>query len=207
MATSGSWRIFRRMCSVPKITYGQYRCLLTPPAQEPSKVIQTLYKHVVGASKNFDPKFYDWWQEKLLKILPTDQSQLPARRMLDSFDSAIIPVASDLEFREKYLGSSGNIRVGRLLEDMDIFSVYLVYKHVLNPLRPADMFVSPWKIVTGLVDQIDFTGVLRPDCDIRISGHVTWVGQSSAETTLHLEQAFDGSWVKITEARFVLVAR
>ena len=207
MATSGSWRIFRRMCSVPKITYGQYRCLLTPPAQEPSKVIQTLYKHVVGASKNFDPKFYDWWQEKLLKILPTDQSQLPARRMLDSFDSAIIPVASDLEFREKYLGSSGNIRVGRLLEDMDIFSVHLVYKHVQNPLRPADMVVSPWMIVTGLVDQIDFTGVLRPDCDIRISGHVTWVGQSSAETTLHLEQAFDGSWVKITEAKFVLIAR
>ena len=207
MATSGSWRVFRRMCSVPQITFGQYRCLLTPPAQEPSKVIQTLYKHVVGASKNFDPKFYDWWQEKLLKILPTDQSQLPARRMLDSFDSAIIPVASDLEFREKYLGSSGNIRVGRLLEDMDIFSVHLVYKHVQNPLRPADMVVSPWMIVTGLVDQIDFTGVLRPDCDIRISGHVTWVGQSSAETTLHLEQAFDGSWVKITEARFVLVAR
>ena len=207
MASSGSWRVFRRMCSVPQITYGHCRCLLTPPSEEPSKVIQTLYKHVVGASKNFDPKFYDWWQEKLLKILPTDQSQLPARRMLDSFDSAIIPVASDLEFREKYLGSSGNIRVGRLLEDMDIFSVHLVYKHVQNPLRPPDMVVSPWMIVTGLVDQIDFTGVLRPDCDIRISGHVTWVGQSSAETTLHLEQAFDGSWVKITEAKFVLIAR
>ena len=207
MAPSGTWRLFRKMCSVPQTMYGQHRCLLTPPSQESSKVIQTLYKHVVGASKNFDPKLYNWWQEKLLKILPTDQSQLPARRMLDSFDSAIIPVASDPEFREKYLGSSGNIRVGRLLEDIDIFSVHLVYKHVLNPLRPADMVVSPWMIVTGLVDQIDFTGVLRPDCDIRISGHVTWVGQSSAETTLHLEQAFDGSWVKITEARFVLVAR
>ena len=84
---------------------------------------------------------------------------------------------------------------------------FAVFKHVLNPLKPADSEASPWTIVTGLVDQIDFTGVLRPDCDIRISGHVTWVGQSSAETTLHLEQAFDGSWVKITEAKFVLIAR
>ena len=40
-----------------------------------------------------------------------------------------------------------------------------------------------------------------------ISGHVTWVGKSSAESTLHLEQLIDGQWVKITEALFVLVAR
>ena len=38
-------------------------------------------------------------------------------------------------------------------------------------------------------------------------GHVTWVGKSSAESTLHLEQLIDGDWVKITEALFVLVAR
>ena len=41
---------------------------------------------------------------------------------------------------------------------------------MLNPLKPADSEASPWTIVTGLVDQIDFTGVLRPDCDIRMSG-------------------------------------
>ena len=47
---------------------------------------------------------------------------------------------------------------------------FAVFKHVLNPLKPADSEASPWTIVTGLVDQIDFTGVLRPDCDIRMSG-------------------------------------
>ena len=49
-------------------------------------------------------------------------------------------------------------------------NTFAVFKHVLNPLKPADSEASPWTIVTGLVDQIDFTGVLRPDCDIRMSG-------------------------------------
>ena len=61
--------------------------------------------------------------------------------------------------------------------------------------------------MTALVDQIDFTGDLRPHFDIRMSGHVTFVGKSSAETTLQLEQGIDGKWVKFTEATFVLVAR
>ena len=61
--------------------------------------------------------------------------------------------------------------------------------------------------MTALVDQIDFTGDLRPHYDIRMSGHVTFVGKSSAETTLQLEQLISGHWVKFTEATFVMVAR
>ena len=81
-----------------------------------------------------------------------------------------------------------------------------VYKHILNPLQPTGL-ASPYCIVTALVDQIDFTGDLRPHFDIRMSGHVTFVGKSSAETTLQLEQGIDGKWVKFTEATFVMVAR
>ena len=39
----------------------------------------------------------------------------------------------------------------------------------------------------------------RADCDIRMSGHVTWVGKSSAESTLQLEQLVDGQWRRCTE--------
>ena len=102
---------------------------------------------------------------------------------------------------------------------------FSVFKHVLNPLQKGSIG-SPLSIVTALVDQIDFTGILRPDCDIRMSGvlvpgwcwvwqllsscvigHVTWVGTSSAESTLCFEQLVDGEWVKFTDALFVLVAR
>ena len=61
--------------------------------------------------------------------------------------------------------------------------------------------------MTALVDQIDFTGDLRPDFDIRMSGHVSFVGKSSAETSLQLEQLIEGHWIKFTEATFVMVAR
>ena len=125
-----------------------------------------------------------------------------------------------------------------------------VFKHVLNP-RQKEGMLSPFSIVTALVDQIDFTGEILSDSDIKMSGmfftcryspffiynhplptapysefilnysywsslscytencwgHVTWVGKSSAESTLYLEQVRDGEWRKVTEAKFVLVAR
>jgi acyl-coenzyme A thioesterase 9 len=46
--------------------------------------------------------------------------------MLDSFDQAIIPLGSDRVLRDKYLTHLGGVRIGRLLEDMDIFAVHLV---------------------------------------------------------------------------------
>ncbi len=39
------------------------------------------------------------------------------------------------------------------------------------------------------------------------AGHVTWVGRSSAESTVNLEQKVEGRWEQVTTARFVLVAR
>ena len=81
-----------------------------------------------------------------------------------------------------------------------------MFQHVLNPLQPAGSS-SPFCIVTALVDKIDFPGSIRSDCDIRMSGHVTYVGKTSAESTLHLEQLINGNWVMVTKATFVLVAR
>jgi acyl-coenzyme A thioesterase 9 len=166
---------------------------------------------------------YQRQREDLMAILPESQESLPPRRMLDSHDSAIIPLGSDPLLRDRYLTPEGGVRIGRLLEDMDVFAVHLVFKHVLNPKQVCfalhctyvDMMTalqgpgqaSPFSIVTALVDQIDFTGKLRADCDIRMSGHVTWVGKSSAESSLELEQLVEGQWRRCTEATFVLVAR
>ena len=33
----------------------------------------------------------------------------------------------------RYLTMGGGVRIGRILEDMDIFAVHLVFKHVENP--------------------------------------------------------------------------
>ena len=193
---------------------------------------------MTGGPSTYDPDLYNKQREKLLKILPTDQSQLPPRRMKDSFDAAIIPIASDPSLRVRCLGQSvspsaspaaGPLPGGRrrgedrttagghghlrrtsrfvtVLHYCTVLNFVPVFQHVLNPLQPPGS-ASPFCIVTALVDQIDFTGTIRSDCDIRMSGHVTYVGKTSAESTLHLEQLIDGSWVKVTEATFVLVAR
>jgi Acyl-CoA hydrolase len=47
----------------------------------------------------------------------------------------------------------------------------------------------------------------QPDKDIRISGQTTFVGKTSLEISVWLEQLSDGAWERITKAVFVMVAR
>jgi len=186
------------------------RNIIIPPNFKAERTIQqvvsSLSLDVIGGPKFFDPDLYNQARQELLTILPSSQDELPPRRMVESYDAAVIPIGSDRILRDRYSTIHGGVRIGRLLEDMDIFSVHLVFKHVLNP-RQKEGMLSPFSIVTALVDQIDFTGEILSDSDIKMSGHVTWVGKSSAESTLYLEQVRDGQWKKVTEAKFVLVAR
>ncbi|KAL7638496.1 UNVERIFIED_CONTAM: hypothetical protein RMT77_011066 [Armadillidium vulgare] len=168
------------------------------------QVIDALVENV-GASKSFQNNFD---RKLLLDLLPRRQEDLPPRRMSDSWDCALIPLGSNSELREKYLTFLGGVRTGRLLEDMDIFAVWLCYKHILNPLQ-KEGYPSPYAVVTALVDRIDFhKGVaLRADKDIMLEGSVSWVGKSSIETTLLIKQEQDGKWQQVTRAVFVMVAR
>lgn len=42
--------------------------------------------------------------------------------MQDSFTSAIIPLGTDTAMQDKYVTFLGNVRLGRLMEDMDLFA-------------------------------------------------------------------------------------
>ena len=50
--------------------------------------------------------------------MPSSQDEIPARRMTDSYDEAIIPLSTDTILSDKYRTHVGGVRVGRLLEDM-----------------------------------------------------------------------------------------
>ena len=117
-----------------------------------------------------------------MELLPTDRNELPARRMRDSFVTAVIPLSRNPELRERYVTYYGSVRVGRLLEDLDIFAgknnkivnvchsftvnlindiyfkipVWSCYKHILNPR--AEGPPNPYSVVTALVDTIHFSG-------------------------------------------------
>ncbi|CAG2053558.1 unnamed protein product [Timema podura] len=143
----------------------------------------------------------------LLDLLPESRDEIPERCMQDSFTSAIIPLSTDQSLQDKYVTFLGSIRIGRLLEDMDMFAVWVAHQHISNPkMKPGD--VTPYVIVTVLVDQISFTDlVAKIDADIRLSGHVSWVGRSSIEVVVWLEQNLHGQWQKLTRALFLMAAR
>lgn len=61
-------------------------------------------------------------REHLLQYEPKSLNDLPTRSMQDSFTSAIIPLSTDLALQEKYVTFMGHVRLGRLMEDMDLFA-------------------------------------------------------------------------------------
>ena len=140
----------------------------------------------------------------MLKYLPESQAGLPPRNMQDSFTSEIIPIGSDLALRDKYVGFLSSVRFGRLMEDMDMFAVWNVHQHLKIPNLDTNIHL-PYTFVTILVDKIDFTDFQpKPDADIRLSGHVSWVGKSSIECVVWMEQKLHGRWRKLTRALFLM---
>ncbi|XP_065350566.1 acyl-coenzyme A thioesterase 9, mitochondrial-like [Cloeon dipterum] len=167
-------------------------------------VKERLVEHM-GVSQGYKP--LQMQRSHLLDMLPCSQSELPIRAPSDSFDSAIIPLSSSPSLQEKYITFLGHVRTGRLMEDMDLFAVWVAHRHILNP-RQKEGMPTPYVLVTVLVDQINFEDIIpKPDCDIRLSGHVSWVGRSSIEITVWLEQEHIGTWQRLTRATFLMAAR
>lgn len=85
--------------------------------------------------------------------------------------------------------------------------MWVVHKHLLLPNLPEGVAL-PYTFVTALVDKIDFTDLVPThDADIRLSGHVSWVGRTSIEIVVWMEQKLHGKWRKLTRALFLMVAR
>ena len=51
---------------------------------------------IIGGPTTYDPQEYDRRRQELVKFVPSSQEELPHRKMMDSFDSALIPLGMDL---------------------------------------------------------------------------------------------------------------
>eukprot|EP00092_Neocalanus_flemingeri_P026753 GFUD01029005.1.p1 GENE.GFUD01029005.1~~GFUD01029005.1.p1 ORF type:complete len:512 (-),score=111.14 GFUD01029005.1:129-1664(-) len=142
----------------------------------------------------------------LSALLPPSQESLPPRTMEDSFIQAIIPIGSNPDVRLQYTSHIGGARLGRLVQDMDNFAAVVVYKYIDNPLQEPEG-PSAYAVVTARMDHLHIREDIKNDADIKLVGHVTWVGASSAEVGVGMEQMDDGVWKKVCEAKFVMVAR
>lgn len=75
---------------------------------------------IMGVEPGFKPLLQS--REHLSKFTPKSQAELPTRSMQDSFTSAIIPLSTDTTLQDKYVTFLGHVRLGRLMEDMDLFA-------------------------------------------------------------------------------------
>ncbi|XP_071399260.1 acyl-CoA thioesterase 9, tandem duplicate 1 isoform X1 [Centroberyx affinis] len=167
--------------------------------------VRNRLRQIVGASTNWSDHQQALAERvSLSSMLANTQSDLPARRMKDSFLEVHLPLGSEPQLREKYLTYHNTVRFGRILEDLDSLAVLISYSHTHNEALPR----SPLSIVTALVDKIDMRKhVIYPDCDIKFTGHVTWVGKTSIEAKMHMSQYHDGAYSPVLDATFVMVAR
>ncbi|KAM9628278.1 acyl-coenzyme A thioesterase 9, mitochondrial isoform 1-T1 [Morphnus guianensis] len=167
--------------------------------------VRSRLRDIVGASTNWRDHVQAMQERKALHtLLAKRQEDLPPRRMKDSYLEVILPLGSQPEIREKYLNVHNSVRFGRILEDLDSLGVLICYTHTKQETQPR----SPLSIVTALVDKINLCKkIIYPDCDIKFTGNVSWVGRTSMEVKMHMLQLHGGDYSPVLDATFVMVAR
>ncbi|KAM7390074.1 hypothetical protein PAMA_008307 [Pampus argenteus] len=167
--------------------------------------VRNRLREIVGASTNWSDHQQALAERvSLSSMLANSQHDLPAKTMKDSYLEVHLPLGSEPQLREKYLTFHNTVRFGRILEDLDSLAVLISYSHTYNPVLKR----SPLSIVTALVDKIDMRQhIIYPDCDIKFTGQVTWVGKTSIEAKMHMSQYHDGAYTPVLDATFVMVAR
>lgn len=176
--------------------------------------VQEAQDHTLGMVASGGPRFFGMKEEEVFQqenVVPIvhSQDELLPKKMSDSYREIIIPLGQDVRVREKYVGFWNGLRFGRILEDLDTLAVLISYTHMRDPSKGAKQ-KSPYANVTALVDRMDLhehAYLLSPNKDVKLSGHVTWVGKSSMEITMILEQELDSRITQMLSARFLMVAR
>ncbi|XVF29620.1 hypothetical protein REPUB_Repub15cG0137600 [Reevesia pubescens] len=113
------------------------------------------------------------------------QSELVAKTPSKSRTSIVYKFSSDYILREQYRNPWDEMRMGKLLEDLDALAGTISYKHCRND----DGATRPILLVTASVDKMVLKKPIHVDHDLKISGAVTWVGRSSMEIQLEVTQS------------------
>jgi len=96
------------------------------------------------------------------------------------------------------------------MEDLDALAGSIAYRHCDD----GDALTRPLTIVTASVDRIWLLAPLCADHDLRLRGHVSWVGTSSMEVSILADSrpppkpgVPPEAWTPIIAAAFTMVAR
>jgi len=81
----------------------------------------------------------------------------------------------DNDLREAYRNPWNEVRIGRVLEDLDSLAGNIAFAHCDD----ADVATRPQLLVTASVDRVRLLRPLRLKEDMTLTGAVAWVGTSS----------------------------
>ncbi|KAK4803850.1 hypothetical protein SAY86_003667 [Trapa natans] len=133
--------------------------------------------------------------------------ELVARPPSRSRTSIQYKFSEDYILREQYRNPWNEIRMGKLVEDLDALAGTISFKHCCND----DGTTRPLLLVTASVDRLVLKKPILLDTDLKIMGAVTWVGRSSMEIQLEvvqsIEEAHNCSDSLALTANFTFVAR
>ncbi|XVE72642.1 hypothetical protein DITRI_Ditri11bG0054400 [Diplodiscus trichospermus] len=135
------------------------------------------------------------------------QSELLTKTPCQSRTSILYNFSSDYILREQYRDPWNEVRIGKLLEDLDALAGTISVKHCSDD----DSTTRPLLLVTASVDKIVLKKPISVDIDLKIVGSVIWVGRSSIEIQLEViqftkEASTVSDSVALT-ANFIFVAR
>ncbi|OIW07351.1 hypothetical protein TanjilG_10186 [Lupinus angustifolius] len=134
------------------------------------------------------------------------QSELFTKMPSKSRTSILYNFSTDFVLREQYRDPWNEVRIGKLLEDLDALAGTISVKHCSDEASTT----RPLILVTASVDKIVLKKPISVDIDLKIVGSVIWVGRSSIEIQLDVtqskEEGGDSDAVALT-ANFIFVAR
>ncbi|GMN50167.1 hypothetical protein TIFTF001_019337 [Ficus carica] len=135
------------------------------------------------------------------------QSELLTKTPSESRTTILYNFSSDYILREQYRDPWNEVRIGKLLEDLDALAGTISVKHCSD----NDFSTRPLLLVTAAVDKIVLKKPISVDIDLKIVGSVIWVGRSSIEIQLEVtqssEEGSNASDVVALTANFIFVAR
>ncbi|XP_040993257.1 acyl-coenzyme A thioesterase 9, mitochondrial-like [Juglans microcarpa x Juglans regia] len=109
--------------------------------------------------------------------------------------------SSDYTLREQYRDPWNEVRIGKLVEELDALAGFISFKHCSDD----DSTTRPLLLVTASVDRIVLKKPISVEFDLKIVGSVIWVGRSSMDIQMEVTQSNEDS-VALT-ANFIFVAR
>ncbi|CEF63700.1 Acyl-coenzyme A thioesterase 9, mitochondrial [Strongyloides ratti] len=123
-----------------------------------------------------------------------------------------IPLKESELVRRMYTSTKTNLRIGKLLEDLDMFAVYLTHHYadgnIFKYKNLHNQLIVPRTVVTAAIGQLTLNKILdKNDEDLIFDGFVSYVGKTSAQTTIRLYQKQNNIFQQLMECKVIIVSK